>query len=73
MSELRQCINAHGGAKKTYKVFGDAVKWAKKMNTRPTTIHKQVAYKCKKCLRFHVGRSPHNTELKHNINIYKKI
>lgn len=70
MSALRQCLNAHGGAKKTFKRFEDAVQWAKKMNQNPQFIHKQVAYKCDKCLRFHTGRSKHNTLLNHKINIY---
>ena len=67
-----QCINtATGKPKKTFKVFEDAVDWAKRMNENPKFIHKQVAYKCKKCLKFHTGRSPHNTLLKHEHNIYR--
>jgi len=67
-----QCINkATGKPKKTFKVFEEAVAWAKRMNENPKFIHKQVAYKCKECLRFHTGRSPHNTLLKHEQNIYK--
>ena len=71
MGIIRQCINANGTSKKTYKVFEEAVKCAKKINTYPKTIHKQVAYKCNYCLRFHIGRSKHNTLLVHNTNIYK--
>lgn len=71
MGQIRQCINAHGKAKKTFSKFEDAVKWAKNMNNNPKFIHKQVAYKCKNCLRFHTGRSKHNTVLEHNINIFK--
>lgn len=57
--------------KKTHNTFEDAVTWAKKMNKNPKFIHKQVAYKCKKCLKFHTGRSKHNTLLIHKIDIYK--
>ena len=63
-------MNANGTPKKTFKVFEDAVDWAKKMNENPKFIHKQVAYKCKKCLRFHTGKSQHGTILIHKINIY---
>ena len=71
MGIIRQCMNAHGGAKKTFRVFEDAVKWAKRMNNNPKFIYKQVAYKCNHCLKFHTGRSKHNTKLVHDINIYK--
>jgi len=69
--KIRQCINNSTGiAKKTFKTFEDAVEWAKKMNKNPKFIHKQVAYKCKNCLRFHTGRSQHGTLLTYSKNIY---
>lgn len=71
MGIIRQCLNAHGKQKKTFKIFEEAVKWAKRMNLNPKFIHKQVAYKCNYCLKFHTGRSKHNTLLEHKINIYK--
>jgi len=71
MSSFRQCMNANGIAKKTFKTFEEAVKWAHKMNENPKFIHKQVAYKCNKCLRFHTGKSQHNTKLVYKVNIYK--
>ena len=71
MKPLRQCMNAHGGAKKTFNVFEDAVAWAKKMNENPKFIYKQVAYKCDFCLKFHTGKSQHNTKLVHKVNIFK--
>jgi hypothetical protein len=67
----KQCINSFGKAKKTFNTFEEAVAWAKKMNQNPKFIHKQVAYKCRRCLKFHTGRSPHNTLLKHDENIYR--
>ena len=70
MKPFRQCMNASGRAKKTFKVFEDAVAWAKKMNENPKFIYKQVAYKCDKCLKFHTGKSQHNTLLNHKENIY---
>lgn len=71
MGIIRQCMTVHGKPKKTFKRFEEAVEWAKKMNKNPKFIHKQVAYKCKYCLRFHTGKSKHNTKLNHEINIYK--
>lgn len=64
-------MTASGRAKKTFKVFEDAVKWAHKMNKNPKTIWSQRAYKCKKCLRFHTGKDPHNKLLTHKEDIYK--
>ena len=71
MTYMRQCTNAHGKAKKTFTTFDDAVKWAARMNKNPKFIYKQVAYKCYNCLKFHTGKSKHNTELQHKINIYE--
>jgi hypothetical protein len=44
--------------KKKFKTFEDALIEARRLNTLPQTIHKFEAYKCKSCLRFHVGRTP---------------
>ena len=71
MGTIRQCMNAFGKAKKTFKIFEEAVAWAKRMNTNPKFIHKQVAYKCNHCYKFHTGRSQHNTLLEHKVNIYE--
>jgi hypothetical protein len=68
---LRQCITASGRAKKTYKIFEDAVKAANKMNANPKTLWKQRAYKCHNCLRFHTGKDPHNIAIHHEKDIYK--
>ena len=70
MKPFRQCMNATGRAKKTFNTFEDAVTWAKNMNENPKFIFKQVAYKCNKCLKFHTGKSQHNTLLTHKENIY---
>lgn len=67
---IRQCITATGRAKKTFKIFEEAVEAAHRMNANPKTIWKQRAYKCKNCLRFHTGKDPHNILLQHKINIY---
>jgi hypothetical protein len=72
MNTIGQCINRSSGKlKKTFKTFEDAVEWAKRMNKNPKFIHKQVAYKCTYCLRFHTGKSIHNTLLEHKENIYE--
>jgi hypothetical protein len=69
---VRQCISqATGRLKKTFSTFEEAVNWAKRMNTNPKFIHKQVAYKCPRCLKFHTGKSPHNTLLIHKENIFE--
>ena len=67
---LRQCMTVTGKAKKTFKVFEDAVKWAHKMNDNHKNLWKVRAYKCNNCLRFHTGRDPHNIKLIHKTNIY---
>ncbi len=71
MKPLRQCITATGKAKKTFKVFEDAVGWAHKQNKNPKNIWQVRAYKCKNCLKFHTGRDPHNILLRHDYDIYK--
>jgi hypothetical protein len=43
--------------KKIFKKFEDAVTEAHKRNEMPNVYHKFVAYKCKTCLRFHIGHS----------------
>lgn len=69
---FRQCINkATGKQKKTFDTLDEAIDWAKKMNKNPKFIHKQVAYKCKKCFKYHTGKSPHGTLLEHDKDIYK--
>jgi len=68
---LRQCVNASGLPKKTFKSFEEAVKWAHKMNKDPRTIWKQRAYKCKYCLKFHVGRDPHKILINHETDLYQ--
>jgi hypothetical protein len=73
MKYLRQCVTAHGSPKKTFKTFEDAVRWAHKMNDDPRTIWAQVAYKCKVCSKFHVGRNSHNKILIHKSNIYGSL
>lgn len=69
---MKQCINSFGKPKKTFDTFEEAVAWAKRMNNNPKFIHKQVAYKCRVCLKFHTGKSPHNTLLKHEQDIYRQ-
>lgn len=34
-----------------------AIKYAKKINSLDHIIHKVVAYKCKKCHKYHIGRN----------------
>jgi hypothetical protein len=69
--KFRQCITSWGKPKKTFGTFEEAVEWAKLQNKNPKFIHKQVAYKCQHCLKFHTGKSKHNTVLIHKQDIYK--
>ena len=55
--------------KKKFKTFEDALFESRRLNNKPTTIHKFEAYKCKTCLRFHVGRT--NKILVHKVDLYK--
>ena len=72
LNYMIHCINhATGKLKKTFHTFEEAVEWAKRMNKNPKFIHKQVAYKCRQCLKFHTGKSPHNTLLIHKENIFE--
>lgn len=72
LNPMIHCINrATGKHKKTFDTFDKAVAWANRMNHLPKFIHKQVAYKCKQCLKFHTGKSIHNTLLIHKENIFE--
>jgi len=66
-----QCNNAYNKEKKKYKTFEEALANAKRFNAYPKTIHKQVAYKCRQCLRFHTGRSVHGTLNTHKVDIFQ--
>lgn len=53
-----------GGVKEEKRCFEtekDALLAAFKINSKPQTIHKVVAYKCAKCQKWHIGRN--TTEL----------
>ena len=72
VNNIGQCINqVTGRLKKTFDTWDKAVAWANRMNHNPKFIHKQVAYKCNHCLKFHTGKSLHNTLLQHSENIYE--
>ena len=43
--------------KKAYDTDKEAIKQAWVMNAHSDTIHKLVAYKCKKCGKWHIGRT----------------
>ena len=43
--------------KKSYSNMDTAIEVARSMNMRPETIHKAVAYKCKVCGQYHIGRT----------------
>jgi hypothetical protein len=43
--------------KRKFESLELAIKYAKKINSLEHTIHKVVAYKCKKCCKYHIGRN----------------
>lgn len=45
----------------------EAIAVAKKVNLDPKRIHKAVAYKCKVCLRFHIGSNGRILQHKDNL------
>jgi hypothetical protein len=64
--ENKQCstfshINENGEKvykpKKQFETDKEAITEAKRLNSLPQTIHKVVAYKCKTCFKWHVGRT----------------
>lgn len=42
--------------KKAFKDLESAITEAKRINNLPTQIHKVKAYKCTKCLKYHIGK-----------------
>ena len=43
--------------KKQFDTMDEAIIVAKKKNSEPHQIHKLVAYKCKTCFKYHIGRN----------------
>jgi len=43
--------------KKKFNTLDDAIYQAKIVNSSDFTIHKVVAYKCRICLKYHLGRN----------------
>jgi hypothetical protein len=43
--------------KKSFDTLDEAIEVAKHINSQDHIIHKVVAYKCKKCFKYHVGRN----------------
>jgi hypothetical protein len=43
--------------KKSFDTLDCAIKYAKKINVKESTIHKVVAYKCPYCYKYHIGKS----------------
>jgi hypothetical protein len=43
--------------KRKFKTSDDAIRAAKSMNAKESTIHKFVAYKCSKCGWYHIGHT----------------
>ena len=62
-----ECYNSYGKPKIKYKTMDEAIAVAKKVNLDPKRIHKAVAYKCKICLRFHIGSNGRILQHKDNL------
>ena len=59
-------------AKKAFETEKEAVNVARYLNTQTNIIHKMVAYKCRECGKWHIGRN--NTELtEEDRQHYKKL
>jgi hypothetical protein len=43
--------------KKRFETDKEAIAEAKRKNSLPETIHKYVAYKCKTCCKWHIGKT----------------
>jgi len=43
--------------KRSYETLDGAISHAKEINSNSKIIHKVVAYKCKKCMKYHLGRN----------------
>lgn len=41
----------------SFNTLDDAIKQAKRFNSNDHVIHKVVAYKCKVCFKYHLGRN----------------
>lgn len=43
--------------KKSFDTLDEAIEVAKYINSQDHVIHKVVSYKCKKCMKYHIGRN----------------
>lgn len=62
--------------KRVYPNLDTAIIYARKINMRPDTIHKVVAYRCNVCGGYHIGRSHvilTDKERERYINVDKKL
>lgn len=56
-----------------FDTLDDAIKHATWVNSKDNIIHKVVAYKCKKCFKYHVGRNGKEITNKERIKFKNKI
>ena len=59
--------------KKTFFTLESAIQHAKLMNVREDRVKKVVAYKCKECHRYHVGRNGSTIKDKEKEKIKKSL
>ena len=64
-------LNGKFVAKKSFETELDAVTMARYLNSRDNVIHKMVAYKCRECGKWHIGRN--NTELTEDDRQHYKV
>ena len=55
-----------------FNTLDEAIEHAKYVNSKDHIIHKVVAYKCKKCFKYHVGRNGKELTEKERIKFKNK-
>lgn len=73
--QTKEYINQNGEwvmkSKHQFDTLEEAIKVAKIENSRPERIHKVVAYKCKSCFKYHIGRNGKEISDKERLKLQK--
>lgn len=57
----------------SYNTLDDAIHAAKMSNSKESTIHKYVAYKCDICCKYHIGKSKRELKDKDRLKYQKEL
>lgn len=75
--ETKEYINQSGEwvmkPKRKYDTLDEAIKAAKIENSKNERIHKVVAYKCKICFKYHIGRNGKEIKDKERLKLQKSL